>query len=53
MMAFLGIFLIVLALPLIIVYAISDKKNRLWRNLAILLGVVGIIIIGLGRIVGL
>lgn len=52
-MAFLGILLIILALPLIIVYAISDKKNILWRNLAILLGAVGIVIIGLGRIVGL
>lgn len=49
-MAFLGILLIILALPLIIVYAISDKKNKLWRNLAILLGAVGLIIILLGAV---
>lgn len=49
-MSALGILLIVLALPLFIGYAISNKKNPMWRNLGFLLGAVGLIIIVLGTL---
>lgn len=52
-MALLGGLLIVLALPLLITYAIQEKKNKTWLRLGILLGAFGIVIIALGSLVRL
>lgn len=52
-MGLLGGILIFLALPLFIGYAISDPKKNTWRNLAIVLLVVGLLIIIAGSASGL
>lgn len=40
----LGLLLIILALPLLIGYAISEKKNKMWLRLGIIMGAVGLVI---------
>jgi len=50
-MGILGGFLIVLALPLFIGYAISDKKSKNWLNLGLIMGGVGLVIVLLSAIV--
>lgn len=49
-MSVLGILLIILALPLLIGYGISEKKNQMWLRLGIIMGVIGVIIIILGSL---
>ena len=40
-----GILLIVLGLPLLIVYVIQEKKNKLWLRLGIVFLVLGILLL--------
>ena len=49
-MSVLGILLIILCAPLLIGYAISEKKNQMWLRLGLIMGGVGIVIIILGAI---
>jgi Na+/melibiose symporter-like transporter len=44
-MSCLGLILLFLAFPLIIGYYVGEKKNRSWRNLAFLMGAIGLILI--------
>jgi hypothetical protein len=44
-MDFLSVLIIILALPLFIVYGISDKKNKTWLRLGGLLVVTGILML--------
>jgi hypothetical protein len=48
-----GGILIVLALPLLIGFALSNKKNPMWLRLGILMIVVGVLIIVAGRVAGI
>ena len=41
-----GGLLIVLALPLLIGYAVGEKKNKSWRNL-------GVLMLGIGAVIAL
>lgn len=43
-----GAVCIVLALPLLLGYFLGSRKNSMWRNLAILMIAVGIVLIVLG-----
>jgi len=49
-----SIFLIILGLPLLIVYAIQpqDKKNKLWLTLGLMFLGVAIVLYIIGRIAG-
>jgi hypothetical protein len=49
-MAILGGLLIILAIPLLIGYAMGEKKNKMWRNLGAIMGVVGLLVILAGGI---
>lgn len=50
-MGVLGWLLIILGIPLLLGYAISDKKPKMWLRLGAILGVVGVLIVILGFIV--
>jgi hypothetical protein len=50
-MGILGGLLIFLALPLLIGYSISEKKNHTWLRLGLIMGAVGLLIVLLGSAV--
>lgn len=47
-MTILGGILIVLAIPLLLGYFLGEKKNHSWRNLGVVMGAVGLLIVVLG-----
>lgn len=47
-MSILGIVAILIGLPLLIGYAISDKKNKMWLRLGILTVIIGALLIYFG-----
>jgi hypothetical protein len=49
-MGILGWLLIILAAPLLIGYAIQEKKNSMWIRLGLIMGGIGIVVILLGAI---
>ena len=51
-MGVLGWILIILGVPLLLGYVISDKKPKMWLRLGAILGVVGALIVVLGMVAG-
>ena len=51
-MGLMGILLIVLCAPLLIGYFIGEKKSIMWRNLGIVMGAVGLLIMVAGQVAG-
>ena len=47
-MTYCGLGLVLLAAPLLLGYFIGEKKNRMWLNLGVIMGLVGIVIAILG-----
>jgi hypothetical protein len=44
-MGILGVILVILAVPLLIGYAIGQKRNIMWRNLGLIMGLIGLLIV--------
>jgi hypothetical protein len=42
-----GALLIVLAIPLLVGYAIGSKKDQMWRNLGIIMLIIGAIVVSI------
>jgi len=47
-MSFLGIICIIIGLPLLIGYAISEKKNKMWLRLGLITLGLGVLLILIG-----